>query len=134
MKNTTSPFVRLNPSYVYSFPFFLIPAVPWKGFGSADCGTIYTIYLFLCTQPADSSGLYQKHYEILEICVIHLLTISVSFLINNFIPYLSNIMVQTLSIWVSYLIRAIKCNNIIQYNVGKDTKNTVLVLDNKKKG
>ena len=28
----------------------VIPAVPRKGFGSADCDTIYTIYLSLCAQ------------------------------------------------------------------------------------
>ena len=32
---------------------FLLPAVPQKRFGSADCDTIYTIYVSLCTQTAD---------------------------------------------------------------------------------
>ena len=31
----------------------IIPAVTRKGFGSADCDTIYTLYQSLCTQSAN---------------------------------------------------------------------------------
>ena len=33
-----------------------LPAVPRKAFTSADCDTVYTIYLSLCPQSADASA------------------------------------------------------------------------------
>ena len=33
-----------------------IPAVPRKAFESADCDTMYTIYLLFCSQLADANG------------------------------------------------------------------------------
>ena len=38
-----------------------IPAVPRKWFESADCGIIYSIYLSLCTQAANSNPILETH-------------------------------------------------------------------------
>ena len=38
-----------------------IQCVPRKGFGSADCEALYTIYLFLCTQKADPNPFRGTH-------------------------------------------------------------------------
>ena len=40
---------------------FLLPAVPQKRFGSADCDTIYTIYVSLWTQTADPNPFRGTH-------------------------------------------------------------------------
>ena len=42
-------------------PWSKLPAVPRKGFWSADCDTIYNILLFLCTQTADPKPFQGTH-------------------------------------------------------------------------
>ena len=48
-----------------------IPAVPRKGLGSADCDSIYTIYISLCTQTADPIPFRGTHCTIPAASMIH---------------------------------------------------------------
>ena len=41
--------------------FIYVQCLPRKGFGSADCGIVYTIYLSLCTQSADLNPFRVTH-------------------------------------------------------------------------
>ena len=43
-----------------------VPVVPRKGFGSADCDTIYNIYISLCTRLADLCPFFESKQIVLE--------------------------------------------------------------------